>query len=169
MSKEQLKAEWRKRNTYHPPLTESHRNAHSNVNDIILEAGLALIDICPESRELSTALTEMTLARMLANASLAVHVNAASDTADTTEEKLSSDTNSMEIEQFASLRGPRGKAGKDGKDGVISNDVKGDENIIVTVTENGITIGLAPALITLLKRLKTDDDDVEDYLTQPTD
>lgn len=164
--KEQLKAEWRKRNTYHPPLTEVHRNAHRDVNDIILDAGLALIDICPDSRELSMALTEMTLARMLANASLAVHVNAASDTADTTEEKLSSDTNSVEVKQFA---GPRGLRGKAGKDGLISDDVKGDENIVITVTETGITIGLAPQLIALLKRLKTDDDDVEDYLTQPTD
>lgn len=161
MNKEQLKAAWKKRSTYHPPLTEAHRNAHSHVNDIILETGLALIDICPDSRELSTALTQLTLARMLANAALAVHVNATDS--GTVPTDMSTDTNTA----VGLPNLPRGMRGKPGKDGLVSNDVKGDENIVITVTETGITIGLAPHLIALLKRLETDDTDVEDYLTTP--
>ena len=142
MTKEQLKTEWRKRNTYHPPKTEGQRNAHVDVGNIILEAGLSLIDVCPESRELSTALTWLTLVRMLANASLAVHVNAAElmeETAETVKGKP------------VGLRIPE------------SFRLKGDGNIVVDATDTGITIGLAPRLDALMTTLKTCQWTQQDY------
>lgn len=76
MTKAELKADWKQRNTYHPPTTEQQRQNHERVTAIIQVAGDELIEVCPNSRELSTALTQLTLVRMLANAALAVHDNA---------------------------------------------------------------------------------------------
>ena len=143
MTKTQMKAEWRKRNTYHPPKTEAQRNAHIDVNNIILEAGLSLIDVCPDSRELSTALTCMTLARMLANGALAVHVNAETSPEDAAEADA--------LGKPVGLRIPE------------SFRLTGDGNVTVEVTDTGITIGLAPPLATLVKELEMFQWTLQDY------
>ena len=143
MSKEQLKTEWRKRNTYHPPQTDAQRHAHIDVNNIILEAGLSLIDVCPESRELSTALTWMTLVRMLANAALAVHVNAETPQEDAAEADA--------LGKPVGLRIPE------------SFLLKGDGNVVVEATDTGITIKLAPQLEALMTTLKTFQWTLQDY------
>lgn len=142
MTKAQLKSEWRERNTYHPPRTDAHRHAHIDVNNIILEAGLSLIDVCPESQELSTALTWLTVARMLANASLAIHVNAQAKPED-----AAADSKAKPV----GLRIPD------------TFRLKGDGNVVVDATDTGITIGLAPNLKALITTLKAFQWTLQDY------
>ena len=59
------------------------------------------------------------------------------------------------------------------QNGVIpSITIESDGNVLATATTNEnneihISVALAPKILDLLKRLVVDDDDVEDYLTNP--
>lgn len=64
-------AEIENRFRYHPPKTETRRNAHAAVTERTLALALELRDICPPGRGLSMALTKLEEARMWANQALA--------------------------------------------------------------------------------------------------
>ena len=67
---------WNKRCAYHPPTTDKQRDAHSTVNALIEQAGLTLIELCPDSDMLEKALDALFLAKMYGNGALAVYINA---------------------------------------------------------------------------------------------
>lgn len=75
VTKEELKKDWEKRSTFYQPRTKEQRLSHKRVGNLVKNLGEELIDICPPSRELSTALTCLAETRMHANASLAIHIN----------------------------------------------------------------------------------------------
>lgn len=56
---------------HHPPQTTEREEAHAKVRELTRVVGLELVDLCPESRELSIALTKLEEVMMWANASLA--------------------------------------------------------------------------------------------------
>ena len=75
-SRERRARDIKKRVKYHPPQTADQRLAHSTVGARCKDLMLELSALCPESRELSLALTKVEEARMWFNAALAVHNNA---------------------------------------------------------------------------------------------
>lgn len=56
---------------YHPPSTESVKNAHETVRATLLNATLDLGEFLPECRETSLFVTKMEEAMMWANAAIA--------------------------------------------------------------------------------------------------
>ena len=61
--------------TFSPPTTDEERENHEIVNSIFIDAAVKLSQICPQSPELDLAINNLAIARAMANASLAVHVN----------------------------------------------------------------------------------------------
>ena len=70
-----LRKWWKKCITYHPPRTDAQRDAHASVNKILEKAGNDLLDIVPACEQTEFMLHQLQIARMWANAALAVHVN----------------------------------------------------------------------------------------------
>ena len=56
---------------FHPALTETVAAVHGKARDACLEAACKLVDIVPEGRELSLALTKLEEAMFWANAGIA--------------------------------------------------------------------------------------------------
>jgi hypothetical protein len=71
MSKEELLVRIENNHKHHPPATEKRIRAHEQIRVVTADCARALVALCPESRELSLALTNMELAMMWANASVA--------------------------------------------------------------------------------------------------
>ena len=66
-----LIAEFERRCRYYRPATEETKRLHEEVRTAITKAGVALITVCPEGRELSLAMTKLEEAMMWGNASIA--------------------------------------------------------------------------------------------------
>ena len=75
MDKKTLLADVRNRFTYHPPDPENTDQKHRYVRltDAFLEVAELIVECTPYSREQSTALTQLQIVRMLANAAIAVN------------------------------------------------------------------------------------------------
>ncbi len=71
MSKEDLLKRIENNHRHHPPLTGQRIEAHEQVRTTTTNCAKTLVEICPESRELSLALTNLELAMMWANAAIA--------------------------------------------------------------------------------------------------
>lgn len=59
--------------TYHKPSSEAVVRKHEHIRMLCAELADALVDTCPESRELSLALTNLDQVCMYANAAIARH------------------------------------------------------------------------------------------------
>lgn len=66
-------AELEGRFRYHPPTNDDQRQRHHLVSEKTLELAKLLRDVCPPSRGLSLALTELELVRMWANQAIATN------------------------------------------------------------------------------------------------
>lgn len=73
MSKEELLARIKHNHVCHPADTEQKRDNHEAVRDWTYDCAEALIDVCPEGRELFLALTKLEEAMFWANAAIARH------------------------------------------------------------------------------------------------
>lgn len=71
MSKSELLERARNNFEHHPPCNDLEIAQHETVREVCRGVAKALIDICPESRELSLALTNLEQAMFWANAALA--------------------------------------------------------------------------------------------------
>lgn len=64
-------AELNKRFDYHPPVTEHAREHHEAAREAVKTAAQRIVELTPESREQSLALTSLEEALMWANAAIA--------------------------------------------------------------------------------------------------
>lgn len=71
MSKVELLQRIKNNHLYHPPTTEEQIEAYEEIRLVTANCAEALVGLCPESRELSLALTNLELAMMWANAAVA--------------------------------------------------------------------------------------------------
>lgn len=69
--KDDLIARIKNNHAHHPPQTAERISAHEQVREVTAECAKRLVDLCPEGRELSLALTAMEEAMMWANAAIA--------------------------------------------------------------------------------------------------
>lgn len=70
MSKTDLKDRVENNHKFHPATLETG-SLHERVREVTKECALTLIELCPESRELSLALTALEETMMWANAAIA--------------------------------------------------------------------------------------------------
>ncbi|MCA8950101.1 MAG: hypothetical protein KDE27_11410 [Planctomycetes bacterium] len=64
--------ELRRRFFYHPPRDDQARQNHERVSELTHALAIELVELCPEGRNLSLALTALEDVRMRANAAIAV-------------------------------------------------------------------------------------------------
>jgi hypothetical protein len=59
---------------YHPPDTDERKAAHDAVNSGSLSLAHILVEVCPDSPELTLAIRSLHIARMQANAAIALYM-----------------------------------------------------------------------------------------------
>ena len=109
--------EIKNRFTFHPPGTPEQIANHEIINAVFIDAAVKIAQMCPQSEELDAAINSLSVARAMANASLAIHVN--SDYTDINDVELATNE---EVELGAvPSKGVSGKLGPSGTQSVPTN------------------------------------------------